>query len=329
LWRVAWISVPLKKTELIYDIQEDETDWIGTLTDDTLLSGTQYTLLTVAGATFLTDEIRATDKVLINFRTNSFGKVVYDEYVVEDIRSETTLVVTSGPAAAINVATKVQIERVFTKDEQIDDLAVRGSDFNNRRVRAVFPETTKQGTVVKPGYLLAAACAGLRSGVVPHQGLTNTEILGFSDLTQTVHTFSEDQLNRLADEGYWIAIQDAVGATPYVRHQLTTDHSSLNTSEDSVTTNVDSISYGLRRALAPFIGKYNINRGSIALIRATIFNELKFRETNTFTVRAGNQLNGFTINSVEQNATFKDRVDAEVVLEVPYPINFITVTLIV
>jgi hypothetical protein len=176
---------------------------------------------------------------------------------------------------------------------------------------------------------VAAALAGLRSGVVPHQPLTNIELLGFDNFSKTVYEYSQEQLNVLAAEGYWIVTQAVVGATAYTRHQLTTDSSGLNFSEDTVTTNVDSISYGLQRALEPYIGIYNINPSNLMVVRAAIDNELRFRKLNTFTVRAGNQLIDYNIVSIAQNATFKDRIDVVVELTVPYPMNVIKITLIV
>lgn len=328
-WRVAWLSTPLTETEVLYSEQEDSSAWLGTITDDPFATGTQYKLLTVDGATFLTDGIRATDSVRINFRLDPDGNTIYDTYTVEEVRTETTLVITTALDAPITPAIKVEIARNYTKDEQIDTLALVGGEFNNRRVRMVFPPTAANGSVEQEGFQVAAALAGLRAGVVPHQGLTNTELLGFSDLSLSVNGFTETQLNRLAAEGYFIATQSAVGATPYVRHQLTTDEASLNTSEDSITTNVDSISYGLQRAASPFIGTYNIHPKAMVLLRNVIEGELNYRATSTYTVRAGNQLNGYEITTFQQNPTFKDRVDVEVVLDVPYPMNFITIKLIV
>jgi hypothetical protein len=120
-----------------------------------------------------------------------------------------------------------------------------------------------------------------------------------------------------------------VGATPFVRHQLTTDAENLNTSEDSITTNVDSISYGLRRALAPYIGKYNIHPNSIAAVRSSIKGELDYRATRTYTVRAGNQLISYEIVELFQDPTFKDRLVSNIKIEVPYPLNFAVITLFV
>jgi hypothetical protein len=187
--------------------------------------------------------------------------------------------------------------------------------------------------VTKQGYFLAAALAGLRSGVVPHQGLTNTQVLGASDLSKVVIEFTQDQLNVMAEQGIWIVTQEIIGATPYARHQLTTDERSLNTSEDSITTNVDNISYALKHTLEPYIGTYNINPENLLVIRDAIIGELTFRATGTRTVRAGNQLTSFTpeddILLLQQNPTYKDRIDVEVKLNVPYPLNFISLKLIV
>lgn len=326
-WRVAWLTVPVAETEIVYDKDSSVNDWRATITDYTFASGTQYKLVTVSGASFITDGIRPTDRVLINFRTDANGATTYDSYAVAEVRTETTLVLATALASAVNVAVKMQIQRVYTKDEQADKLSLVGGEYNNRRVRVVFPSVAKSGSVSYAGYVVAAALAGLRSSVVPHQGLTNTQVLGFDNVS--TNRFTETQLNRIAAQGIWIVTQATTGATPYVRHQLTTDESSLNTSEDSITTNVDSISYGLMRALSPYIGIYNVHPRALVVIRAAIDAELTFRATGTFTIRAGNQLNSYKIVSLAQNATFKDRVDAEIDLDVPYPLNKINIKLVV
>lgn len=328
-WRVTWLSSLLNTSSLLYDLDDDGEPWKATMVDDPQATGTQNTLVTIAGATFVTDGIRVGDNLLINFRYDAAGKQIHDTFVVAEVRTETTLVTVSGPAAPINVAVKAQIERVYTSDEQIDMLSLVGGEFNNRRVRMVFPSTTKDGSVVKPGYHVAAALAGLRSGVVPHQGLTNSPILGFTDVSQALLDFTATQLDRLAEQGFVIVTQAVVGASPYVRHQLTTATESLNTSEDSITANVDSIAYGLQDALAPYIGIYNINKTAVSIIKGAITSQLNFRETKTFTARAGNQLLSYKITKLEQDATFKDRIVAVVTLEVPYPLNFVDLTLVV
>jgi hypothetical protein len=332
-WRVAWLSVEDKKTAVLYDKKEDGSSYYATVTDDPAVSQTQYRYVTIAGARFIEDGIRPNDVIRFNFRLNADGKVVYDEYVVDRVRTNTSLIITKPLAAPINTPIKTQVVRIYTKAERANNIAFIGGEFNNRRVRCVFPDTYKYGGVTKQGYFAAAGLAGLRSGVVPHQGLTNSEFLGADDLSKIVIEFSQDELNVMADEGIWLITQEVVGATPYVRHQLTTDDRSLNTSEDSITTNVDNISYALKHDLTPFIGRYNINPENLLALRSAIAKQLRYRATSTWTARAGNQLVSFDeerdIIRLEQNATYKDMVNVEVLLNVPYPMNFISLKLIV
>lgn len=326
-WRILWASIPVTKTRVLYGEKEDGSDYTATVTDDPLATGTQYRLVTVAGATFVTDGVRITDSVRINYRTDENGDVIYDTYTIGEVRTETTVVLTTSLTNSVTSPVKVEIVRNYTKDEQATAYAETAGSFNNRRVRAVFPDTAKAGTVVYNGYHVAAALAGLRSSVVPHQGLTNTVVLGFTDVR--THGFNETQLNRMAEQGVFIVTQAAVGATPYVRHQLTTASTSLNTSEDSITTNVDSISLGMQIALSPYIGIYNIHPDALALIRQAVEEELNFRATGTYTVRAGNQIINYTIVKFYQHPTFRDRVVVEVQIEVPYPLNYIDLKFIV
>jgi len=333
-WRVAWLGVKDTLSTGLYDLKEDGvTAWTATITDDPVVTGSQNRLVTILGASFITDGVRPNDKVRVNFRLDPNSDVIYDEYTVDEVRTEESLVLTSSLASPINTPVKAQVVRVYTKDERATNIAFIGGEYNNRRVRVVFPDTYKSNGITKPGYVLAAAFAGLRSSVVPHQGLTNTEFLGADDLSKVVETFTQDQLNTMAEQGIWLATQEVVGATPYVRHQLTTANDSLNTSEDSITTNVDNISYGLKHALAPYIGKYNVNYENLLVVREAIIGELNFRATGTRTVRAGNQLTSFTpkddILLLQINPNFKDRIDVEVRLNVPYPMNYINLKLIV
>lgn len=332
-WRIAWISAQDNKTSMLYDLKPNNDAYTATITDDPAVSGVQYKLVTMAGATFIEDGVRPNDSFRINFRLSPDGEVIYDEYVVDRVRSNTTLLLTTTLATSISSPVKAQVVRNYTKSERAYNISHIAGDYNNRRVRAVFPDTYKYGGIVKQGYFAAAGLAGLRSGVVPHQGLTNTEFLGADDLSKVVIEFSQDDLNTMAEQGVWIITQEVIGATPYVRHQLTTDTSGLNTSEDSITTNVDSISYALKSVLAPFIGRYNVNPENVVAVRGAVIEELRFRAGSTYTSRAGNQLVSFTpdtdIIRLEQNAQYKDRLDVEVRLNVPYPMNYINLTLMV
>ncbi|NBQ67829.1 MAG: hypothetical protein EBU46_02940 [Nitrosomonadaceae bacterium] len=328
-WRVAWLAKELVSTAVLLDLTADNTNWTATVADDPNTSGTQYTLVTIADANLLDLGIRAGDYLRHNFRLDSNGSTIYDSSKIAAVRSQTVLTLETGLAAAISSAVKVQIHRNYTAAEQANSYAALADAYNNRRVRLVFPSSYKAGSMTKAGFFLAASLAGLRSGVVPHQGLTNIQLLGPTELADVVNTFNEDQLNTIAEKGVWIITQTALGSAAYTRHQLTTDQSGLNFSEDSVTANVDSISYALQKKIAPFIGVYNVSPGNLLALRAAIDGELAFRMTGTFNAKAGNQLLGYTIKKLAANATFKDRVDVEIELQVPGPINVIKLTLTV
>jgi hypothetical protein len=332
-WRICWLAARDEKTRLIYDLMEDGSDYQATITDDVAVSGTQIKLVTIEGAKFIEDGVRPNDTIRINFRLKADGKIDYDEYVVDRVRTNTTLTLTRSISTPITTPIKVQVVRNFTKSERAYNISHTAGDYNNRRVRMVFPDTYKYGGVVKQGYFAAAGLAGLRSSVVPHQGLTNSEFLGADDLSKVVIEFTADDLNTLAEQGVWIITQEVVGATPFVRHQLTTDTRSLNTSEDSITTNVDNISYALKHTLTPFIGRYNVNSENLLAVYSAIVAELQFRASSTGTLRAGNQLTDFSpaddILLLQVNPTYKDRIDVEVRLNVPYPLNYVNLKLLV
>ena len=341
-WRIAWLSVQDQKSSLMYDLKEDGSSYYATITDNPAVTGTQINLVTVEGAKFVDDGVRPNDSIRINFRLNADGVLVYDEYIVDRVRTNTSLLITTKLARPITsvAPSKVQVARNYTRSERAANIAAIGGNYNNRRVRVVFPDTYKYGnaalgevSVTKQGYIAAAGLAGLRSGVVPHQGLTNSEFLGATDLSKVVLEFSQSELDLMAEKGIWLITQEVVGATPYVRHQLTTDERSLNTSEDSITTNVDSISYALKDVLSPFIGRYNVNPENVLAVRYAIAAQLRYRASDTYVARAGNQLVSFTekddIIRIEQNLTYKDRIDVEVRLHVPYPLNYINLKLLV
>ena len=329
-WRIAWFSTQLQTSSLIYNTQSGGANWLGTVTDDPSTAGTQYTLLTVSGATFITDGIRPTDQVFINFRLSPADVVIWDTYTVGSVLSNTTLLLTTPvPSPGYSVPIKIQINRVYTKDEQAANLAAAGSSFDDRRVRNVFPDYGISNGVSLPGYHIAAALAGLRASVVPHQGLTNSPVIGFDTLPEVVTYFNQSQLNVIAGAGNWIVAQNVLGSSVYVRQQLTTNTTSVNTQEDSITTNVDNISYTLQAALAPYIGTWNNNSHALIAIRDTVQATLTDLQTLTFTERAGNQISSFTINSIAADTVYLDRLNINITLGVPAPINYINVTFVI
>lgn len=335
-WRKAWICLQPTTFGILagYDRAAAGVNWTTGTSGNDPETGTVGVFATIAPASGTYDPALVTSGVRVGdtLRVFSDGTTTtsYKDYLISAVRSQNELVTSAAITGSGTRA--IQILRSYTNEEQV--VALGAATGNDRRVNAVFPWTAKTAGVEKNGYFVAAALAGLRAGSLPHAPLTNVELLGFDDFTTSLVTFTPTQLDTLAAYGYWIVVQDVVGGTPYVRHQLTTKGyndvgADPKFSEDSITTNVDSVSYGLQRALKPFIGRYNVNPGSVLLIRDAVLRQLRYQMKAASESAAGPQLLGFTVESLGVSPIFKDRIEAVITLDLPYPLNSVTITLVV
>ena len=334
-WRKAWICSQPVTFGLLpgYDRAAVGVNWtIGTSGADPEL-GTTGVFATIAASNsqdpaLVTSGVRAGDTLRVF--ADGTTTTTYADYVIAAVRSQDEIVTTT---AILNSGTRaIQILRTYSNEEQV--AALGGASKANPRVNSVFPWVAKTAGVDKAGYFVAAALAGLRAGSLPHAPLTNVQLLGFDDFTTTLVDFTPDQLDTLASYGYWIVTQDVAGGTPYVRHQLTSDGYQFvgedpKFSEDSLSTNVDSISYGLQRALRPFIGRYNVNPGTLALVSAAVNGQLHYQMLASGNSSAGPQLLGYNVDSLGVDPLFKDRIAGQITLNLPYPLNQVTITLVV
>jgi len=307
-----------------------EGDVLATLNDDTTETGLQYTKLqvTTGNGYFVTNNVRPGDLVRYNFTVDTFGDAQYEEYVVDKVLSESTLLLYTGGDVASTVPQRVEIYHNRNRNEVVEDIVQQAGSLSNRRVCAVWPDQVGEAGTVQPGYYLSAALAGLVSGVVPHQPLTNVEVAGFDDYSRSYKYFNETQLNRLAEAGTWIVTEDKDG-TPFTRHGLTTDNLDLNRREEMIRRNVDSMSYLFLRRLRPFIGRTNAQDGMVRRLRYEIKTLILFLSTNGFTDELGSQLISGTIRTLQIHPLLKDRIEIVLDLVVPAPLNNIELHLVV
>jgi len=134
--------------------------------------------------------------------------------------------------------------------------------------------------------------------------------------------FSKKQLNVMAGGGTYILIQDVQGGPVTCRHQLSTDLTSIETRELSITKVVDFTAKFLRLGVRKFIGVQNINESLLDTLGTTVQGMLTFLEE-------GGVLNGSNLNNLVQDTTQPDTVLIDVTLDVPYPCNYIRLTLVV
>lgn len=328
-WKIGWMNLPADEVIAIYTQYADGDPLLATIQDDPDTSGTQYTYVEVENGQLITNGVRAGDTLRANYTSDGIGGITYSEYVIDTVINEETLRLLTGPATPVTVASKVEIWRTLTKTELATQQATKPGLFSSRRAYLVWPDELGDAGLTVKGFHLCAALAGLRSGVLPHAGLTNVEILGFDDLSRVDPFFSANQLDTLAASGYWIVIQDEDDGSVYTRHQLSTgNQDSLFEKEQNITTNLDDISKLFLARMRQFIGRGNVTPTMIDIIRGEILAVVSLLKNNIVTNRLGAQVIDAEIIELAAHPTLRDRVVARINLELPFPLNNIELHLI-
>lgn len=326
-WRIAWVTTPLAAESRV--VGDDTTPILGTIQDNPGDAAGTNRLVTATNGQFLANDVQAGDELRYNYGVDSFGDPTYSTAVVDQVISETQLLLVTGPSSAVNVASQLEVWRTLDTDAQVNEL-VAGNPYSSRRVYNVFAGgATIDGFAGVADYFLAAAYAGLRSGVAPHQGLTNVELGGVEAVPFMTITLNGNQLDTLANAGFWLTYQDAVDGSIFCRKQISTDLTDLNTTEQSITTNLDSQSYYYKNTLKPYIGRTNNVQTVHNLIRADLEAAFEFFLNNGRTPTLGGQLVAATIEELRPSVVERDKLVITVSIQLPYPINLIDLNLVV
>lgn len=206
-----------------------------------------------------------------------------------------------------------------------ETVAGANESFKNRRAFSVFPDKVK--TVIDgiekslPGYYACAAIAGMSAAQPPQQGFTNFPITGLTGVEGT-EKFTKSQQNIMAGGGTYILIQDVQGGAVSSRHQVSTDLTSIETREYSITKVVDFTAKILRLSVRKFIGVNVVNDQLLDSLGTVVQAVLKFLEDTGVLI-------GSNLNNVAQDSAQPDTVLIDVTLQVPYPCNYIRLTLVV
>jgi len=201
-----------------------------------------------------------------------------------------------------------------------------GQSFLNRRFWMTFPD--KAGAVIEgtdqivEGFYMNAAIAGMIGQQPPQQSFTNFPMTGFTRVIGSSEVYSERQLNQMAAGGTYIIVQDFIGAPLIARMALTTDLTSVETRTDSITKVVDFTAKFLRKSLKNFIGRFNITQGLLDSLGTVIQGSLGFLIEHGILI-------GGQLNNIVQDETAPDTVLIDITLDVPYPCNYIRLTLFI
>ncbi len=348
LWRVLWVNLEgVPEIPVVHagstvpgHVDASTSDGevaLAVIEDDPDTSGSQYTRVrfTSGNVELLDLDVRAGDILRVLYTSDGFGNEEYSEYVIDEVQSEDQLRLLTGPDAPISVAAKAEIWRNLTATEESTVVATNAGSWGSRRVRATWPDRIEASGTVMEGYFLNCSLAGLISGVLPHQGLTHVEVVGYSDVSRTTSKFNRTQLDTMALGGVWIVTQDLTGADTtlgaiYTRHAVTTGgYDDLNQREEMITRNVDSISYRFKDHIKPFIGITNVTPVIQARLELEVGDLIRTLQTESSTPNLGGQLISATIVELRPHLTMKDRYVVKLDCVVPYPVNNVEIHLMV
>lgn len=268
-----------------------------------------------------------------------------DTYVIERRTGEKTLALVSGPNAPISSAVAMQIIAAETAENTgryVWQRSVRlGANLNeDRRIVNVWTHNgvldVQDGSpVVIPNRFLACEEAGYRVALLPQQSLTRKPVASITDAPAMYTAFTPAILDEMAANGVWIVTQDGPDLTPYNRHQLTTatgEGSGPIFWEDSAGVNFDFVCFDIDDVLDPLIGNRNVTRRTLVEVKNLLLDLLSDKTQADSDSIIGPQLAAFydrngnqgTIN-VEFDPNFKDRINVFMIIEIPLPLNNISV----
>lgn len=172
------------------------------------------------------------------------------------------------------------------------------------------------------GYYLNAALAGLTSSKAPQDPMTNVALTGFSGLVGATDRYGETQYRIMDGGGLWSMVQEKANSPITTRHQLSTDMSSIEKREFSITTAVDFAAKFFRQGLRNFIGRFNVTGNVQDAVSITLDG------LGAFLVSQG-VLSRVAVNRVIQLESAPDNMEIDVTLGVFYPLNEVQLRLII
>lgn len=252
----------------------------------------------------------------------------------DNFYSTTKLNVPPLPSALINEAFAVRVRggELVSSTGTIDKQGIAetyqkmAQAYLNRRFWSTVPARAKASLdgleQVVEGFYMCAAIAGMIAQQAPHQSFTNFPMTGFTGVIGSSDFFSNRQLNIIAAGGNYIIVQDSAGSPLIARHALTTDMTSVETRTDSINKIVDFTAKFLRIGLKNYIGRFNITQGFLDSLSHVTQGLLGFLTDIGVLV-------GANLNNIVQDEDNPDTVLIDVTIDVPYPCNYIRLTLVI
>ena len=320
-FRRCYVGTDSPGSYAVLSQKPDTTNYTATVSD---YGGRNILLTTADDVNFLTLGLETGD--LVKFPVSGTS------YKISSILSATEIILKSGPADPISPAVPFQLWRADTPSSQTSFIQQKSIALGSRRAVNVWVENgtalLNNISTVMPNRFVACEIAGLRCAVLPQQGLTYTEIKSITDASSMYVKYNDSDLDAIAAAGTFIITQDAESGAVYIRHQLTTNSSGGSLYyEDSVGVNLDNISFMVKDAMQPYIGKKNVTPRTVLEIKNDVVGILNSQTEVPPNAAYSPALNGYQNLSVTVNPTLKDRVSVYAQLLMPLPLNNIDVVL--
>jgi len=335
----------------VYDpVGAHSTEGVEVLDEDGTAVTTATTSLLINATTDANNPFRFTgvgDLIYINASAASYNDDTDEDltYATADLIARITsvtnddtveAVITVGtPSGAVTLSDETFIQSVRSGSDLAARYAQTARGFDNERIFMVVSDRGIDGLKVSGNSVknihAAAAFAGLRSTSAYQQPLSNVTINGFDGVNDDEVIFTERDMSTMRDAGVWLVRQPKTGVDAgeiFSQRQLSTSNLDIYRKEQSVTTNIDNISFSLLDALHQFVGRMNITPRTILLVRDSITSILR-EKTIAAAATLGPQLLSYEVVSIEQVEASLGTLKAQITLDVPLPMNSIDITLVV
>lgn len=329
-FRVVWIAPEVAAHNKVYDLDSSGAVITVTQAGSATVAGVSWQIDTATSTKF-TEAVQVGDFVRQITGYDALGNASYKEFKVLGVLDNNSLLIATAVDPALSNTT-IEIYRDLTSSALAAKYAAVAGGFSSERVFSVVTDRGVNGLRVDgvpvKNWYIACAFAGLRAGSRPQQPLSNVELTGFDGVNISTPAFDETDLDTLRDGGVW-AVRNTEDGKVYVERQLSTSTLDLFRKEQSVTCNVDSISFTLADALRTLVGRVNITEKTKGLVEAIIEQTLGLLSATNGAITVGPQLNSYTIVSVTVPATAQDTLLVKIQIAVPLPMNVIDITLVI
>lgn len=276
-----------------------------------------------SNASFISDDVSAGHYLVIE------SGLYAGRHLITTVNSEQKLTLSQIPGiVSVQAPITYYVEKDLTNSEIANVMGAYASSYANRRLVVTFPDTVQipEGSVIRelPGFYKGCSVGALTTGLPTQQGFTNLSVSGFLGFVNGSDKFDEDQLDTIAAGGTMIFDQEVPEAPLFIRHELTSDRSSIKFQEYMVTKNVDFIAKFMRIAFKDFPGVYNIVDTTFDDLKTTATSVITFLRDNTKLPKIGGVIKGGKLTKLEEGTNI-DTILMRFKLDIPIPLNNIDI----